>query len=206
MSKLKVYTYTVPVLRKQLFSNFFANKAIYGVKDSWGLLIKTSETNVQNEPHFGERRIILRPQTMIIALLAQDTIMMSTTTMIMKVWILSSAANPTKDTVDILISWWDVLWAFWTNNLVFKFEIRFIGEACNRRKFLIEWWFIIWIFQQDLLAEKVKEGSDVTKQLAQSESNKEQLEEQLKQEKTTAAALRHQLADKDSKETEQVGE
>ena len=49
----------------KLWSNVFVNMAYYGVKDSWRFLIITYKGN---ESPFDERRVILRPQTLIIAL------------------------------------------------------------------------------------------------------------------------------------------
>lgn len=60
------------------------------------------------------------------------------------------------------------------------------------------------VHQQDLVAEKNREGSELTQRVTDLESSKGQLEEQLKQEKTTSAALRHQHAEKDIKQAEQV--
>ncbi|XP_071815601.1 uncharacterized protein [Apostichopus japonicus] len=58
--------------------------------------------------------------------------------------------------------------------------------------------------EKDLVAEKNREGSELTQRVTDLESSKGQLEEQLKQEKTTSAALRHQHAEKDIKQAEQA--
>ena len=52
----------------KLWSKFLTNWAIYGVQDSWRILIITNIRESNGEISFGERRVILSPQTLIIAL------------------------------------------------------------------------------------------------------------------------------------------
>lgn len=59
-------------------------------------------------------------------------------------------------------------------------------------------------FKKALVAEKVQKETELTQKVTELESNKGSLEEQLKLEKTTASALRHQNTEKDAKNSEQV--
>ena len=62
----------------QLWSNFFANKAIYGVKDLWRLLLITNNRKEWEKLLFGEIRVFLRLQTLIIALTWQSSLKLIT--------------------------------------------------------------------------------------------------------------------------------
>ena len=76
MSKPKAYAYTSSAIKfwRQnatmilTWSNFFANRAIYGVKDSWKLLIITNQGNEWQNVILVKEGCFSGPQTLIIAL------------------------------------------------------------------------------------------------------------------------------------------